>query len=97
MKITYGITGEQRKALVAAISQELNAPTQYLGAPTFAYEVGSCRIDREGTLTGKDSRELVDILKNTHGFIPASVEYDAPVPEPKRNTLRRRFGSCPSG
>ena len=38
MRIDYNMTGPRRKALVEAISQELNAPVKYLGAPTFAYE-----------------------------------------------------------
>ena len=41
MKINYNMTGAARKSLVAAISEELNAPTNYLGAPTFAYTVAS--------------------------------------------------------
>lgn len=83
MKITYSITGEKRKALVSAISQELNVPAKYLGAPTFAYEVGSYRIDRDGTFTGEDNRGMVADLQGLHSFIPASVEYDAPIPSPE--------------
>lgn len=83
MKITYSITGEKRKALVSAISQELSVPGKYLGAPTFAYEVGSYRIDRDGTLTGEDNRGLVADLQGLHGFIPTGVDYDAPVPAPE--------------
>ena len=33
MKFFYNVTGTERKKLVAAISQELNAPNKYLGAP----------------------------------------------------------------
>jgi hypothetical protein len=40
MRIDYNMTGPKRKALVEAISQELNAPVKYLGAPTFDYEAG---------------------------------------------------------
>ena len=32
MRINYNVTGDKRKALVGAISQELNAQTKYLGA-----------------------------------------------------------------
>ena len=83
MKITYSVTGEKRKALVSAIGQELNEPAKYLGAPTFAYEVGSYRIDRDGTLTGEDNRGLVADLQGLHGFIPTDAEYDVPVPAPE--------------
>ena len=52
MRLSYNVTGSERKSLVAAISHELNAPTKYLGAPTFAYEVGGYHIDKTGTVTG---------------------------------------------
>lgn len=83
MKITYSFTGEKRKSLIGAISQELNVPAKYLGAPTFAYEIGSYRINRDGTLTGEDNRGLVADLQGLHGFIPKGAEYDASVPVPE--------------
>ena len=81
MKIDYNVTGAQRKSLVGAISQELNAQTKYLGAPTFAYEVGEYAIDKTGTVTGPDNRDLVADLQGLHSFVPVSEEYDAPQPE----------------
>ena len=62
MELKYNVTGAQRKSLVGAISTLLNAPTKYLGAPTFAYEVGGYHIDKNGTLTGPDSLDLEDAL-----------------------------------
>lgn len=82
MKISYNVTGAQRKSLVGAISEELNAPAKYLGAPTFAYEAGSCRIDKAGTVTGEDRRDLVANLLEIHGFVPVSEEYDEPDEKP---------------
>jgi hypothetical protein len=76
MKINYNVTGTERKSLVVAISQELNAPTKYLGAPTFAYEVGGYQIDKSGTVTGEDNRQLVADLCGLHGFKAVSEEYD---------------------
>lgn len=67
MKLSYNVTGTERKALVGAISQELNAQTKYLGAPTFAYEVGGYHIDKAGTLTGPDNLDLEDAL-HQQGF-----------------------------
>ena len=52
MRLSYNVTGSERKSLVAAISHELNAPTNYLGAPTFAYEIGGYHIDKTGTVMG---------------------------------------------
>jgi hypothetical protein len=64
MSIDYNVTGDRRKALVGAISEILNKPTEYLGAPTFSYRVGDCRIDRKGVLifSAGTSREEADNL-----------------------------------
>lgn len=76
MRLSYNVTGSERKSLVAAISHELNAPTKYLGAPTFAYEVGGYHIDKTGTVTGEDNRELVANLCGLHSFKAVTEEYD---------------------
>ena len=75
MKIFYNITGPDRKKLVAAISQELNAPAQYLGAPTFAFQVGDYQIDKNGNMEGPGNLELVTILFAKHGFKASNVEH----------------------
>jgi tellurite resistance protein len=85
MKINYNVTGEQRKALVAAISKELNAPTKYLGAPTFGYEVGdpsragSYTITKTGEVIGEDNVELVATLDLLHGFKAVKEEPAEPT------------------
>ncbi len=76
MKICYNVSGAERKSLVAAISQELNAPAKYLGMPTAAYEVGAIHIDKAGTVTGPDNRDLVADLCGLHDFKAVSEEYD---------------------
>jgi hypothetical protein len=77
MQIKYNVTGAARKALIEAISQELKTKAQYLGAPTFAYEVGGYRIDKHGTLEGEDNLDLEDAL-HRQGFNAEEREYDAP-------------------
>lgn len=67
MELKYNVTGSERKSLVGAISIALNSPTKYLGAPTFAYEVGEYHIDKVGTLTGSDNLDLEDAL-HQQGF-----------------------------
>jgi hypothetical protein len=62
MKIRFNVTGSDRKRLVGAISQAINSPTKYLGAPTFAYEVGNYHIDKNGEVTGNDNELLVSEL-----------------------------------
>ncbi len=67
MELKYNVTGSERKSLVGAICTALNSPTKYLGAPTFAYEVGEYHIDKVGTLTGPDNLNLEDAL-HQQGF-----------------------------
>lgn len=79
MQINYNITGQKRKSLVDAISQELNAPAKYFGAPTFAYEVGGYHIDKNGVLEGEDNFGLIADLCGLHSFQAVSEEYDTPM------------------
>jgi hypothetical protein len=76
MKISYNRTGKERKALVAALAEATGAEVKYLGAPTFAYEVGKYVIDKEGTLTGRANKKLVAALAG-RGFTGADNEAEA--------------------
>lgn len=79
MELHYSVTGSERKALVGKVSTILNATTKYLGAPSFAYEVGGYHIDKIGTLTGPDNLDLEDALHQS-GFDADgdSRQYDEP-------------------
>ncbi len=85
MQINYNVTGPKRKALVNAISQELNAPVKYLGAPTFAYEVADYNVNKNGVLSGPDNKELVEDLLGLHDFKAISEEFDTPPPKAEAN------------
>lgn len=51
MEIKYNLTGADRKALVKAVSDIVGEPSKYLGAPSFAYQIGDWyTITRDGTL-----------------------------------------------
>jgi hypothetical protein len=76
MRIHYNLSGAARKALVTAISEELNLPAHYQGAPTFAYEVGGYRIDKTGMLEGPDNHGLIADLLGLHDFKAEQEEYD---------------------
>jgi hypothetical protein len=97
MKLSYNATGSERKSLVGAISTALNAPTKYLGAPTFAYEVGGYHIDKVGTLTGEDNLDLEAAL-HLAGFDADgdTREYDEPNTAGVPNEPAR-WGGCESG
>ena len=76
MRIHYNLSGAARKALVTAISEELNSPAHYRGAPTFDYEVGDYQIDKAGMLEGTDNPGLVADLLGLHDFKAEQEEYD---------------------
>ena len=76
MRIHYNLSGAARKALVTAISEELNLHAHYQGAPTFAYEIGGYQIDKTGMMEGTDNRGLVADLLGLHDFKAEREEYD---------------------
>lgn len=77
MRIQYPITGTKRKELVAVLELELNTISKYLGAPSFAYEIGEYRVEKDGTLNGPDNPGLVSDLCGLHDFEATSAEYES--------------------
>lgn len=47
----YNLRGSNRKPLVEAISQILDKPAVYQGAPSFSYIIGDYTVDRNGVLS----------------------------------------------
>ena len=68
MEIAFEVTGERRKALVAAVSAFTGEPAVYQNAPTFAYAIGGYRVDKNGTLTGEQNEPLIAALQ-AKGFM----------------------------
>ena len=54
MQIKYNVTGDRRKALVAVMRDVLQDTTRYLGAPSFAFQVGAYTVDKNGTVACPD-------------------------------------------
>lgn len=54
MQINFNVTGSERKRLVAAMGDILGSKPNYLGAPSFAYEVDYFTIDTNGTVSFDD-------------------------------------------
>ena len=61
MRINYNVTGADRKALVRAMVEFLGEPPVYQGAPSFAYAVGGCRVDKDGMVSVPDDASSEDI------------------------------------
>ena len=79
MRIEFHVTGADRKALVTAMSEILEARPKYLGMPTAAYEVDYFRIDKNGTVEfddRADSGEIENLLDRLaeRGFTAAAKE-----------------------
>lgn len=55
MTITINAQGSERKRLVQCISQWLGCEPNYLGAPTFSYQVDYFTIEKNGSLTFDDA------------------------------------------
>lgn len=61
MQIKFNVTGDRRKALVAVMRDTLQDTTRYLGAPSFAFQVGKYNVDKNGTVTCPDDADAAQI------------------------------------
>lgn len=84
IQYNYNRVGTERRALVQAVSNILGEVAVYLKAPTFAYDIGFCSIDKNGVLSCKESTEpekieqLVYRLKE-QGYEPTGDGTDSNV------------------
>ena len=87
MQIKYNVTGDRRKALVAVMRDVLQDTTRYLGAPSFAFQVGAYTVDKNGTVTcpdGTDEAQLEILIRELahDGFLGERVDEAAKSAEP---------------
>ena len=66
-ELAYNVTGEHRKALVAAVANYTGEQAIYQNAPTFAYHIGQYAVDKNGLLTGPIDHALIQWLAD-EGF-----------------------------
>ena len=88
MQIKYNVTGERRKALVAVMRDTLQDATRYLGAPSFAFQVGAYTVDKNGTVTcpeGTDEGQIEILIRELahDGFSGERVGESEKSAEPK--------------
>ncbi len=88
MQIKYNVTGDRRKALVAVMRDVLQDATRYLGAPSFAFQVGAYTVDKNGTVTCPDDTDETQIGMLIRelardGFVGERVGEAAKHTEPK--------------
>ena len=63
MNINYNVSGSDRKRLVAAIAEYNGEKPKYLGAPSFAYQVGTIHISVDGTVTIEELGEAAPLIR----------------------------------
>lgn len=84
MKIEFNCTGADRKKLVNAIATITGENAKYLGAPTFAYQVGAYHIDKNSMVTvaegtpSDDVDRLVERLSD-EGYVVECSGSEEPV------------------
>ena len=88
MQIKYNVTGDRRKAMVAVMRDVLQDTTRYLGAPSFAFQVGAYTVDKNGTVIcpdGTDEAQVEMLIRELahDGFIGERVGEAAKPAEPK--------------
>lgn len=61
MTINYNVTGTERKRLADYISGFMGTEKKYLGAPTFAYQIGYLTVSKDGAISFEDRGYNSDI------------------------------------
>lgn len=61
MTINYNVTGTERKRLADYISSFMGTEKKYLGAPTFAYQIGYLTVSKDGAVSFEDRGYNSDI------------------------------------
>ena len=79
MELHFNATKESRKAMVEAISKELEIKAKYLGVLSCAYQVGEYRIEKDGTLIFEnenieESSKIIDACVMATGITPSEWE-----------------------
>lgn len=86
MEVRYNVSGERRKAMVKVVSEALEGwEIKYLGAPSFAYQVGEFEITRDGSLIFADrtNSEMVEMVLAALAQAGFECEAHEELPEEK--------------
>ena len=82
MQIKYNVTGDRRRAMVAVMRDVLQDATRYLGAPSFAFQVGAYTVDKNGNITcpnETDEAQIAMLVRELahDGFIGERIDEPA--------------------
>jgi len=80
---------DNRKEMVKAISELTTLESSYMGIPSYAYQIGTVTVNKDGTITCHDEETIEHIkpMLIEHGWLEAEPEPEAPedlkeIPEP---------------
>ena len=71
--IRFDVPGKKRGALARAIGEALGCEAEYLNPPSYAYQIGTLGLERDGSLIGELPSGLLETLAE-QGFTPAAAE-----------------------
>ena len=87
MQIKYDLTGKKRKDMVQVISKAADYDAGYLGAPSFAYEIGDFTVTKDGTLEFSDRTDSEIVENVIEALHEAGFEAEAAEGEPTADEM----------
>ena len=81
MVIQFNVNGEDRKAMVKSIEDELGVKATYLGVPSCAYQIGSFKVGKLGELEFADGEMTEEVSKVIDACIRATGVTPEGLPE----------------
>lgn len=88
MKVLFQISKLERKVLAQKIAELTGETVRYCGAPTFAYQIGGYRLDKNAVLEnadGIDSALLQALTSMGYAYSPDTVNKDEISSAPATN------------
>lgn len=96
MEIKFNIEKSQRKDLAQKIAEISGNTLQYLGAPTFSYQIGNFMLNKDSVLTAEAVDEKILAELADAGFFceisttPEKLTVQMPLDSLSERTLNRR-------
>jgi len=97
LRISFKVTGLERKQVASVIADVIGEQTKYAGAPSFNYNIGGWTIDKQGIVTTPEVgiaeehvtlRMVLDALNNAGAKAEGNLTITLPMAEHTGNTLR---------
>jgi hypothetical protein len=89
MKLSYSVTGEERKELVTEICRITGDISEYQFMPTCAYKIGNITVDKDGGVSCEDKDKLNHIAEELEkvNFFPEEPTEETKVPKDTSLTI----------